>query len=152
LVTRLVSIEERRDMPRVRVLSNLYCEFRNGRFDEALITVRNDGSVLAGPVSVSVTNAEGNDVSFMSSDPRFVGPAEPVPFVVRFLAQTDEPFGFDDERRGGSDLPEGVEKTRWQPVKLRPGYFVRAWDSSTDLTAWYPTTPPVEPLKRPTII
>jgi hypothetical protein len=160
LSERLVAIEEQRDQPRIQVLANLYVTVETpdappGRFEpgplQALITVTNVGSVLGGPVSVSVTTANGTDVSVLDADPQFVQPEEMVTFAVNLDAK--RALVGDMDRAAHSDFPKGFAQSQraWLAAKLRSGYFIRAWDGMTGRNWWYPRQPPKEPAEPPPI-
>lgn len=156
LTERLVTIEEQRDQPRMVVLANLGGDFEpQGGHLHAIISVTNVGSIPGGPVSVSVCTDAGRDVSYIQSDPRYLAAAETVMFEVFLTAGvgSNEVFAFDDDRRGGSDLPERASGDgRWLPVKLRRGHHIRAWDAMTGRSSWYPAPPSREPPAPPLIV
>jgi hypothetical protein len=159
LSERLLTIEQERDHARLQVIANLYRQ--QGKRGTAfgvpvLVTVVNIGSALGGPVSVSIANDAGKDLSHMSADPVFIEPGKRVTFVVYFggpQTDVDAAFPFDLSRRALSDFPTGrwAGEEGWIPVGPADGYFIRAWDPTTERNWWYPERPEQEPRTPPII-
>ena len=138
LTERLVGIEQRRDQPRLQVLDNFYSDVFSSPATgpvvgsgSAQITVANIGSVIAGPVSVGICDVGGTSVSTQDVDPKFIEPGKRATFTVG----VSRAFETDPDRRGATDAP-------MQPVKLRRGYFARAWDELGRNNWWFPGRPP----------